>query len=198
MPQDYAKSATNSWSKKSFMSQHKNWIILVSMIVIAFVFIRYSSMDFNQIQQKVAHTIEKNQTRPVELPKPKFEFYTRLPKGNVSDYKAKANKAPIPPELTSKRTEQTAVKPPPATPIKNTAQHYLIQVAAFKQQTDADKLRAELIMQGFNATLSHYKTNATTWYRVEIGPFPSLPLAKEQQLSLEKVHFNGLIKKVSA
>lgn len=179
------------------MSQHKNWIILASIFALAFVFIRYSSMDFNQIKQKVTHTIEKNQARPVELPKPKFEFYTRLPKGNISEYKEKVSNSQSPSEPMSQVIEQAVVKQAIA-PVKSVEQQYLIQVAAFKQQSDADKLRAELIMQGFRATLSPYKSSTATWYRVEIGPFASLPLAKEQQLSLEKVHFNGLIKKINA
>ncbi len=184
MPQDYAKNAIHKWSKKKFVSQYKNWIILCSIIALAFIFFRYSSIDFTQIKQKVAHTIKQNQNRPTKLPKPKFEFYTRLPKGNVTEYHAKtAHNKPHSPTKSPRSIDPIEKKLPPKQVI-NSGQHYLIQVAAFKQLADADKLRAELIMQGFNSNLSHYKNATTTWYRVEIGPFPSLALAKQQQQTL--------------
>lgn len=186
MPQDYAKNANSKWSKQNMLSQYKNWIILGVTIAISVLFYRYSSIDVSQIKQKVAHTIEKNNQRPAALPKPKFEFYTRLPKGDVTEYRSKI-----------KKHHKAEAKNTTAKPQKQLeTQHYLIQVAAFKTLADADKLRAELIMQGFNTNLSHYKNASTTWYRVEIGPFPSLAQAKARQQTLESANYNGLIKKI--
>jgi cell division protein FtsN len=52
--------------------------------------------------------------------------------------------------------------------------HYMLQAGAFKQKSDAEKRRAELILNGYEATVeaTEYK-NGQTWYRLLIGPFTS-------------------------
>ncbi len=208
MAYDYAKSAANKWSqKKGFIAQHKSRIIILLLLAAACVFYRYSSIDFNQIKKGVSNTIVINQVRPRQLPKPKFEFYTRLPKGDISQQHEpmphntagiSQQHTPMPHNKAKKSLQNNVhVKHKPPSEIRMQAQHYLIQVGAFKKVTDADKLRAELIIQGHSASVSQFKNTTTTWYRVEIGPFSSLTYAKKQQQALESSHYNGLIKKIS-
>ena len=155
----------------------------------AFALYKYSSIDINKIQKQVSNKIQIDQTRPKQLPKPKFEFYTRLPKANISfQYELKKPSWPT-------STHKTKVID--AKPIAQNLTNYLIQVASFKKLIDADNLRARLIIQGHIATLSQFQNNTNTWYRVEIGPFASLKKAKKEQLNLEKLKYNGLIKRTS-
>ncbi len=52
---------------------------------------------------------------------------------------------------------------------------YTVQAASFRQQADAQQLRAKLILQDLPATVSQASPaaegTASTWYRVTVGPF---------------------------
>jgi len=51
--------------------------------------------------------------------------------------------------------------------------HYLLQAGSFRNQKDADKLRAELILIGMNPTIKKITKDGETWHRVLIGPLDS-------------------------
>lgn len=188
MTQDYARSTTNKRDNhKNPFIRHKNKGVVLCLLAGAFALYKYSSVDFNQIQKSVAKNIEIEQSRPKQLPKPKFEFYTRLPKNNTFT-------APASPK---KKLPKANVSSLDAKPIIANANNYLIQIASFKKFSEAENLRARLIMQGHNAYLSQFKNSTNTWFRVEIGPFNSLQQAKRQQFTLEKLSYNGLIKRVT-
>lgn len=192
MAQDYAKS-TQSRGPQSHHSlmAHKSKLILLCLLLSAFALYKYSSIDIHQIQKGVYTKIKIDQSRPKELPKPKFEFYTRLPKAHNTFNEEK----PLSTEIISNKNS-SGVQVVDAKPVTHQDNNYLIQVASFKKLSDADNLRANLIMQGHTASLSQFKNSQTTWYRVELGPFTSLQQAKQKQLALEKANLNGLIKKI--
>ena len=122
------------------------------------------------MQKDLYKTIDSSQKITKKLPKPTFEFYTRLPKGQESTHIVKQS-------VTTPKTKKE-----PATVINN-LHKYLIQVGSFKKFIDADQLRASLILKGYQTKLSKFQNNTTTWYRVEIGPFLSF-------LFVEFVKFN--------
>ncbi|NYH97578.1 SPOR domain-containing protein [Cupriavidus plantarum] len=82
---------------------------------------------------------------------------------------------------------QTPASPPPqaarpaekpvADPIAEIAQAdankvgYLLQVGAFRSQDDADRQKANLAMQGFEAKVTDRDVNGVKMYRVRLGPF---------------------------
>jgi len=95
---------------------------------------------------KTASIEEKNSTQ--------FEFYSLLPK-----------QAPV---LSS----DPAQRPHSNQPARN--YHYMLQAGAFKKKDDAERRRAELILNGYEAQLEPTKySNGKTWYRLLIGPFNS-------------------------
>ncbi len=47
---------------------------------------------------------------------------------------------------------------------------YMLQVGSFQDPNDADALRANLILQGFEATLYEAEKDGQTWHRVIVGP----------------------------
>ncbi len=51
---------------------------------------------------------------------------------------------------------------------------YIIQVGSFKNQHEAEKMKAALVMRGFSPVITSATQQQVTWYRVLIGPFPSL------------------------
>lgn len=66
---------------------------------------------------------------------------------------------------------------PVADPIAEIAQAdankvgYLLQVGAFRSQDDADRQKANLAMQGFEAKVTDRDVNGVKMYRVRLGPF---------------------------
>lgn len=81
---------------------------------------------------------------------------------------------------TEKPAEKPAARPaekPVADPIAEIAQAdankvgYLLQVGAFRSQDDADRQKANLAMQGFEAKVTDRDVNGIKMYRVRLGPF---------------------------
>jgi cell division protein FtsN len=82
--------------------------------------------------------------------------------------------------VASKTPEKPAARPaekPVADPIAEIAQAdaskvgYLLQVGAFRSQDDADRQKANLAMQGFEAKVTDRDVNGVKMYRVRLGPF---------------------------
>ncbi len=187
MSRDYAKKSklkAKPRKKATAKRSRKGRYLLLVLALGCMALYRYSSLDFNKMQKDLYKTIDTSQRISKKLPKPTFEFYTRLPKGQESTHIAQ-----IP-------TSQQNISETNTTDIKN-IHNYLIQVASFKKFSDADRLRASLILQGHLAKLSKFQNNSITWYRVEIGPFNSLQQAKQKQALLEKLNHAGLIKQLA-
>ena len=67
---------------------------------------------------------------------------------------------------------------------------YILQVASFRGENDADQLRAELILLNLEARVEQAKIrNGETWYRVLVGPFQSRSrLAKARSTLVSNNH----------
>lgn len=88
--------------------------------------------------------------------------------------------AEVPNGAASKPAAPQAARPaekPVADPIAEIAQAdankvgYLLQVGAFRSQDDADRQKANLAMQGFEAKVTDRDVNGIKMYRVRLGPF---------------------------
>lgn len=137
---------------------------------------------------KPKKTPEAKTTPPVSTA-PKFDFYTMLPQmqvdvgGTVSTPTAtvEATKTPVPAAV------------PPAAPVLTGGNQYTLQVASFRNFADADKVKANLTLQGFNVHVKPMSVNGVTWNRVYIGPFSSLATAKNTQQDLASQKINSII-----
>lgn len=76
--------------------------------------------------------------------------------------------------------------------------HYILQTGSFKHQTEADRLRARLILHGYNPTIQSVtlKDNQT-WHRVLIGPFNTSEGAEEVQSSLTRIKVQSQLRSIS-
>lgn len=65
-----------------------------------------------------------------------------------------------------------------------TKKQYYIQTGTFHKLTEADELKAKLMLQNFESTIESSFINGINWYKVLLGPFPSeeVALTKKQQL----------------
>ena len=179
-----------------------------------------------QNEQQSSSPIKSKQQ--VQAPKPKFEFYTLLgsnqstatvqtspgtdavvrSSGTTSDNTIKSIatvKPTMPPVSSPAPTMIARVKPAPAAipatvaPALPAKESYLVQVAAFKARQDAEKMKASLILKGFNVNIATVTQQHGNWYRVIIGPFSTRALAEKAQIIVsQSEHTKGMIRKMDA
>ena len=64
---------------------------------------------------------------------------------------------------------------------------WVIQVAAFQERGDADKVDLQITRAGFPSYIYRTKINGQTWYRINVGPFSTVTEATNFKQS-QKVH----------
>ncbi len=74
---------------------------------------------------------------------------------------------------------------------------YYVQVASFRKNADAEKLRARLALKGFVSS-THMRTSQErgTYYRVRLGPYPDKRKAKNVKNRLKKVGVSPIVTSV--
>jgi len=64
---------------------------------------------------------------------------------------------------------------------------FMLQTGAFSSVADADHVRAELIMQGFEAQIRSSTSDKGTVHRIIVGPFPNRSkMAKARSMLIAK------------
>jgi len=119
-------------------------------------------------------TLAENKTQKPSESAPQFDFYTILPEKHI--------------EVQKKKEEKQVTQAP--------TQQYLLQVASVKENSDADRLKAQLSLLGFTVYVSEPKNNDSKWYRVNVGPFKTLTDAQKQQKRLRVNKLNSLLIKM--
>ena len=127
-------------------------------------------------------------------PKPKFEFYTLLPEMEVvvpeeelaappparKDTPEKED-APAKESARAKENASTTEEPVKGTDdstsrpdtVREPGGHYIVQVASFRNVEDADGLRAQLTLLGFEPVVQGVVISGDEKrYRVRLGPYP--------------------------
>ena len=127
------------------------------------------------VERTVGHSIGVGSTTPPATPK--FEFYTLLPEMEVvvpdEDLVAPAP-APAESSATAETPTSAAVEDdaPGDTDPALKSGHYILQVASFKSMKDADGLKAQLTLLGFQPVVQTVAINSDEkWHRVRIGPY---------------------------
>ncbi|HEX7384574.1 MAG TPA: SPOR domain-containing protein [Burkholderiaceae bacterium] len=115
---------------------------------------------------------------PPEKPKPKYDFYTLLPEREVvipdaelaEQARAEARKAAPKPTLA---TNDAAPTPAPPAAAATDGSRYLIQAGAFRDNAEAEALKAQIALTGEVARVESAQINGSTVYRVRMGPYAS-------------------------
>ena len=108
-------------------------------------------------------------TPPPTQPQPQFDFYTILPKEQIDITKLSAL-----PKATTK---------------------YFLQVAVLSNDTNADHLKSELALLGFDVYINKIKTdNNKLLNQVNIGPYFSHQAALNDQQRLTANHIDSILK----
>ncbi|MCA0403625.1 MAG: SPOR domain-containing protein [Proteobacteria bacterium] len=81
--------------------------------------------------------------------------------------------------------------------LRQAKETFLIQIASFRNRQDAEKLKASLILKGFDVNVAMATQNQANWYRVIVGPFASRNDAmKTQNILARNERIQGMIRKV--
>lgn len=107
-----------------------------------------------------------------------YTFYDRLPGQGV--------------DVTKK--QETA---PTAAPPEDDQGLYLVQVVSLQKQADADAVRAQLALQGYDAKLQSVEVAGETWHRVIVGPLNEMAAAQATAERLAKQKYNPVVSRVA-
>ena len=104
---------------------------------------------------------------------PRYEFFERLPGAEVS-----TDTEPYKSLTPGGYVEPTEVEPT----------QYLVQAGSFREQNDADRLRARLMLTGMGTDIriDTRDSENEVWHRVVIGPFNSKQDAEQTVASLKQ------------
>lgn len=188
MARDYKHRAT---AKKKPQQNSVPWwkwslIALLLSTFLYFLFFLKSSetVTKNKNRQTSALTtsqktkqIPKHQNRkPIE---PKFDFYTILPETEVvvPDFEIK----------TRSREERLG---------KGKIGKYILQAGAFRDFTEADKLRVKLAFLGIESRIEKAKVKNVIWNRVKVGPYKYSSQISDIKMKLKQSGIDAIVTEV--
>jgi len=176
VPQDFAKRKQSSTSKKTPVrrktqaQRHTGEVHprgkslrlyitgVITGVFLSFLFYLYNMPATVEPGQELAAAPEP-EVMP-DIPKPRFEFYTMLPKQTME----------IEEDVETVEPATDVSKPP--TPSA-APQPYFLQAGSFRQQDDAERRRAELLLLGLSPKVEESTSDSGNWFRVSLGPYES-------------------------
>lgn len=139
------------------------WVTTPAMALAFAGFVFYlstipASNDIDALKGDARKTLEasaaqarEDKEKVTQAAKPSYDFYRLLEKQTVEVQEVEAYKS----------TPKDAA----------TKYEYRLQAGSFRSETDADRMRAQLILEGLPAYLESSTVGSSTWYRVFVGPF---------------------------
>jgi len=110
----------------------------------------------------------------------KYDFYEMLPNFEVVvPEKDKEVKRDMP---ATARVERPGV--------------YVLQAGSYRNEADADRVRAQLSMQGIDAKVQRVAVDADVWHRVRIGPITRLDDLNRLRKQLQAADVDALVIRV--
>ncbi len=183
MSKDFAKKPKKAAPKAAPKSQVPGWVWLFTGAILGgfIMFLAHlSGITPNTNTGNTNKSIAKAEPKPEKtIPKPRFDFYKLL----------KESEVPVPEIDTS--TNSTAA------PVDQL--EYILQVGSFKRASEADRLRAELILMNLDTQIEKVTVrNGETWHRVLVGPFQSRSKLAQARSTLVSNDINPLLLKRKA
>lgn len=190
------------------------WVWLVCGLVIGGFVVMLMNLEPGSSEVKreradVKRSAQKSTTADQSKPKPKYDFYTLLPESEVivppdampePPAPAEPEQKPVTPEEAAKIDAQRAeaalagLTPPPPPLVASAAQtQYFLQAGSFRKATDADRVRAQIILLGQSVQVESGTVRDELWYRVLVGPFASKEQLAGAQKSLAASGFSNLL-----
>lgn len=189
------------------------WVWLVCGLVIGgfIVFLMNLEPGGDEIKRNKETPKPTNREQPKrsdpagQVPKPKYDFYTLLPESEVilppeTKQPEPPPSKPVTPEEAAKIDEARAqaalsgeVPPPPPTVAKAAAVQFFLQAGSFRQQAEADRVRAQIILLGQDVRVESVRVRDEPWYRVLVGPYSSREQLNAAQKTLANSGYKNLL-----
>lgn len=142
---------------------------------------------FQQKQQTAKQTSPSPSPKKVVKKAPQFDFYNML----QADKKDPSPQKPIAKTANTPKTIPAPVVKKSQPEAKVPIEKIFLQAAAFRHAKDADQLKAQLILAGYNVQVTKVTKNKTDWHRVLVGPFTNKPQAEITKEKLAKQHIKS-------
>lgn len=171
MAKDYAK-----YQSKKNKPKWARWVIFLVLILIFSLFLIHLEQKRTEIkkikQVKVVQVKIPTNKKDANKQQIKFDFYTILPKEKVN----------IPSSSSPNITKG----------------QYFLQIASIKSgEKDANKLKEQLALLGFDAYVDKFTTdNGDVWNRVNVGPYVSLIAARADQEKLKQNNIDSILRQI--
>ncbi len=92
-------------------------------------------------------------------------------------------------DLENKTIEVTVEEPLPDS--KAEKRKFIMQCGSFRKEASAEKLRAQIALTGFEATIKETIEKNGLWHRVVLGPYSSKRVAERERHQLQKNNINN-------
>ncbi|OED40847.1 hypothetical protein ACH42_15395 [Endozoicomonas sp. (ex Bugula neritina AB1)] len=160
-------ASKSSGSRKKSNVSIPGWIWLVTGLALGFFIAFLMGLTPGAVDVRIASDKEAAKIEPDDINKPVFDFYTLLPESEVS---VPVETIPVlPKKIEPSKASGSAAK---AIEVDRTPKNYLLQVGSFRNSKDADRLRAQLLLEGLNPRVDKVNVGSgESWYRVQLGPF---------------------------
>ena len=109
-----------------------------------------------------------------------FEFYEMLPKFEV---------------VIPEQDGTTPAAPGAAGPVQKPGA-YILQAGSFRKHEDADRVRAQIAMQGVESKIQKVTIDRDTWHRVRVGPITNLQQLEDTRSKLRNARIDALVIRV--
>jgi cell division protein FtsN len=73
---------------------------------------------------------------------------------------------------------------------------YVLQAGSYRNQSDAERVRAQLSLQGIDAKVQRVAVDSDVWHRVRIGPVTNLDQLNKLRKQLQSADFDALVIRV--
>ena len=143
---------------------------------------------FNKLSTAAPEQTESKVSAGVESPRPKLDFYTVLPKIERI----------IPDDPTPEDPVPDAVESDTDAPrVEGRKSWYVLQVASYQSFNEADRLKAQLTLSGFDAVIQRVSVENREYFRVRLGPYESQRKLKNVKQDLGELGYSGILLKIT-
>jgi len=118
-----------------------------------------------------------------EPEKSRYDFFTVLPEMEV-----------VVPEQ-EQQVPGNGSSPQNTAPEPQDSESYLLQVGSFRENGDAEQMKARLALLGMSARIQTVEVNNATWHRVRVGPVSGARQADEMRRQLANNGIDTLVLK---
>jgi cell division protein FtsN len=163
--------------------------LAVGLAIAAVVYLKDHHADAPAVRaakpgKKKLHGNEASETETADAeapgePAPSYDFYSALPKFEV-----------VVPE------KEKDVKPDVRAVPETRRGTYVLQAGSYKNFADADRVRAQLALQGIESKVQKVSVDNDTWHRIRIGPISKLDELNRLRTILRKADVDVLVIRV--